>query len=375
MPAMNYASLLTDRTIWGLPTLKHFTGSLSEIDRQQLLWMIGRIALIIFGLEFAIMIVLTQTALIEAPFEEILLDTCSLTLFSAPLIYLWVAKPFVESARTAERALASELSAKTGQAEMLERALADLRSLLTQNDELRARLQTASQQVAESNERILQRIGADLHDGPAQLLTFAMLKLNRLARAVEREGSSDERQEFASVRSAITDTLREIRNISMGLAAPEIEQATLEETIKLAVASHEQHTGTYVHLELYDLPSKALPATKICIYRFLQEALSNAYRHAGGQGQIVSASTVVSHGNERLLLTVSDGGPGLPLAAAQSKGLGLVGMRSRIEALGGTLDVRTNDAEGGTSLTAALNLTPARTQDRSYDSENQARRY
>lgn len=380
MSGMDYSSLVTDRSIWGLPTLRGLGGPLSAFDRQQLWWMICRIALIVFSLEFAIMLCLSGTQLIEASFIENVVDATSLTLLSAPLIYLWVAKPFIESAHEAERALASELAAKTGQAERLERALADLRLLLLQNDELRTRLQSASQQVAESNERILQRIGADLHDGPAQLLTFAMLKLNRLERAVERDGSTTESQDFISVRSAITDTLHEIRNISMGLSAPEIEKASLRETIKLAIASHEHHTGTYVQLDLEDLPSRALPATKICIYRFLQEALSNAYRHAGGQGQAVAARTFASDAGERLVVTVADAGPGFPsplpaIPSLQNTGLGLLGMRSRIEALGGTLDVTSNKAEGGTTLTATLKLTFARNQDRCHDTEDQARRH
>ena len=316
--------------------------------------MIGMIGMIIFTIELGIMQVLAVSPWVEATISEGVVDATCLTLLASPVIYLWVTKPFAESAKAAKQALAAELKSKTSQAEILEKTVQEMRLLFNQNEDLRSRLQRASQEVAESNELILHRIGADLHDGPAQLLSFALLKFNTISRVVERNGSAAETKELNSVRSALSDTLREIRNLSEGLAVPAIEHATMRETIALVVASHEQHTGTGVRLNITDLPDFASPASRIAIYRFLQEALSNAYRHAGGRNQVVTAAGVPCGDEVRLVLTVSDGGPGLTTAREPTKGLGLASMRSRIEALGGTLEISACGDGGGTSLTASL---------------------
>ena len=79
-------------------------------------------------------------------------------------------------------------------------------------------------------------------------------------------------------------------------------------------------------------------AVKICAYRFVQEGLANAFRHAGGKDQTVSCGL----DGQRLTLLVSDGG----VAAfsftedEQQSGLGLEGLRLRVESIGGTLTFR-----------------------------------
>jgi signal transduction histidine kinase len=76
---------------------------------------------------------------------------------------------------------------------------------------------------------------------------------------------------------------------------------------------------------------------KITIYRLIQEALNNAYRHAGGQGQQVT----VRCSGELVTVDVADSGPGFAPAdnLDTQEHLGLVGMRERVESLGGRFSV------------------------------------
>lgn len=84
---------------------------------------------------------------------------------------------------------------------------------------------------------------------------------------------------------------------------------------------------------------------KICIYRFVQEALNNAYRHGGGVQQTVRA---VSH-KGHVRVEVSDRGDGFDPTEVRPTSLGLVGLRERIDSLGGSFDIKTG--EGGTTVT------------------------
>jgi signal transduction histidine kinase len=218
-----------------------------------------------------------------------------------------------------------------------------LRILLEQNEDLRQRLQQSNLRITASSEDILQKIGADLHDGPAQLLTYALLRLNRLAPSLEVGSSERNTSETEQLRMAIADSLREVRNISSGLSPPGLESATLKDAVLLAVSHHQQRTSTTVRTQIA-LPSMAIGEDlKLCTYRFVQEALTNAYRHAGGKDQ-----AVIAEYDTALRLTVTDTGAGFDPAATPARSLGLSGMRARVESLGGTISINSILGEGTT---------------------------
>jgi signal transduction histidine kinase len=234
------------------------------------------------------------------------------------------------------------------QSHMLKERVVELSHLLNQNRQLRLRVQRASQRVTALNERHLRRIGADLHDGPAQLVALAALRLDSDALTSPDAAQRTRESEILAIRKNLDEAMREIRNICNGLVLPHIEAAELPDILKLAVAAHEQRTGSAVALSISGTPGTLSTSEKICVYRFVQEALNNSYRHAGGAGQ-----TVAQHfEGGRLVIEVTDHGSGFDPAAIRSEGLGLVGLRERIESLGGTFSVRSNSE--GTTVTMAL---------------------
>jgi signal transduction histidine kinase len=96
-----------------------------------------------------------------------------------------------------------------------------------------------------------------------------------------------------------------------------------------------------------------LPAgVDLTAYRLIQEALTNAIKHAGA----TSAEVVVRYGDGAVELLVADDGRGLSDGAAESGGHGLVGMRERVAVYGGELEAGPRP-EGGYSLRARLPLT------------------
>jgi signal transduction histidine kinase len=171
------------------------------------------------------------------------------------------------------------------QREALETRIDDLVRLLRENAGLRARVEQASARASESNEFYLKRLGADLHDGPAQLLGLALLALDDNGAALKKVAA----RQGPSTAEIIAQALRELRQVASGLAIPEITTMTVEAAIRAAVRRHEQLSGTCVAVDLAALPRDATQALKICIYRVVQEGLTNAVKHAGGAGQCVRA--------------------------------------------------------------------------------------
>ncbi len=239
--------------------------------------------------------------------------------------------------------------------------LCERAALFIQNRLLDERVRKAAARATEINEKLLRRISHDLHDGPAQDLALALLHIDALR---DVTGDPDSADDFAIVKSALESSLREIRSISAGLRLPELQALTLLEVAVKAVRDHERKTGTQVSFEADPAcfadnsacRSVSLPV-KITLYRVIQEALNNSYRHALGASRQVRLWPEDNFVN----LMVSDDGPGFDLAKLDgdtnlpSGHLGMAGMRERVKVLGGSFQV-TSSAQSGTQVWARIPL-------------------
>src|ERR1700719_2549078 len=219
----------------------------------------------------------------------------------------------------------------------------------------RAVLVDARRGSVETSERFLRRVGADLHDGPAQLISLALLSLDNLRPLLATEHSKSD--EFEKIRAVLQDCLRELRHLSAGLAPPHLDNLPLRKVFELAIRQHEQRTGTAVNATIGALPAWTPSLLKVCIYRFVQEGLNNAYRHAAGAGQAVH---VVGSG-DALTVEVADSGPGFS-SSSSGDGLGLAGLRDRVESLGGKFSLET-ELGSGTRLRASFQVADNGTRD------------
>jgi signal transduction histidine kinase len=231
----------------------------------------------------------------------------------------------------------------------LSRQVDQLTELLGQNEVLRERIRKAAAGFTALNERFLRRFSAELHDGPLQDLGLAMLRLGHVETyfAKPRKTKSNEHaveDDLGIIHSSLLRAIEEIRSLSAGLGAPQLNELTLSETVSRAVNAHEQRSHTKVALHLSCVPDKVSLPVKITIYRFVQESLQNAYRHARGLGQQV----LVSGMNGQVRIEVSDRGPGFSMEKSfwWDKHLGLVGMRERVESLGGTFLLESEPGQG-----------------------------
>jgi signal transduction histidine kinase len=230
----------------------------------------------------------------------------------------------------------------------LGRRVVQLTDLLSQNRELHERVSRAAASVALLNESYLRRVGSELHDGPVQDLGLSLLKLD--ASIGQLENHTGERidpnlvDQLSSAETSLQSALKEMRGIAVGLSLPQLSELSLAETVVRAVRTHERRTGTRVALDLDSLPQEAALPLKITVFRLLQEALNNAFRHANGEGQQVRVR--VQDG--QLVVEIADSGPGFhPEQASGWDGhLGITGMRERVESLGGQFVIESEIGRG-----------------------------
>jgi signal transduction histidine kinase len=214
------------------------------------------------------------------------------------------------------------------------------------NEVLRERVQRAASRTVALNERFLHRISAELHDGPTQELTFALLKLDGLAQHADNDA------DICALEAALDRAMRETRAIASGLRLPDLEPLTLREVLDRTVRDHKRRTESDVSVSLETLPENVPLAVKITAFRVIQEALTNAFRHGGGIEQRVHLKSLSGW----LVLEVCDGGPGFDCTGepASSEHLGLAGMRERVESIGGGFEIAS--MPGHTRITVHLPL-------------------
>jgi signal transduction histidine kinase len=225
--------------------------------------------------------------------------------------------------------------------------------LVAQNAELKRQIDDSQRRQVEVNDLVLRRVGVELHDGPAQLISFALLRLDDLQPERAQQGRHTPSSDLERIRSALQEALAEIRCMAAGLTLPELSRIPPVDVLRLAVRSHERRTATSVACQMEALPEQLPAAIKSCLYRFAQEALNNAYRHAGGRGQEVRARYCAGI----VEIEVADTGPGFERGSENAGGrLGLLGMHERITSLGGTLQIESWPGFG-TRLTTRFKVT------------------
>ena len=230
------------------------------------------------------------------------------------------------------------------QSQALQDRLAEQDRLFRQNEKLREKILTANQNLARIDEMAHKRVGLDLHDGAAQLLGFLIMQLDRLdaeLHAPRRADASTLPEIMTDIRDAASEAMDELRRISTGLVGPHLEGLnTLGEILGAVVSEHRRRTGTEVLLNLPTTLPVVPDHLARTVGRIVQEALNNAFKHAGGKGQRVDLDV---NSDASFVVRISDDGPGpgpsMEANATTESRLGLMGMRFRAESLGGQVDV------------------------------------
>lgn len=198
--------------------------------------------------------------------------------------------------------------------------------------------QTAYAEAAVLDER--RRVARDLHDGVAQELSFISSQMHwLLGESTQNGGDGTFRRTSGLIMEAVQRALDESRGAISALNRP------LHEPLHLALAHTAEEVtgrlGAHLELELDDRIAVA-PASEEALTRIMREAISNAVRH-GHAGTVV---VELSNGSG-IRLRVSDDGKGFDPSQPQSKGsYGLISMRERTEALGGTFKLSTQPGRG-----------------------------
>jgi signal transduction histidine kinase len=206
----------------------------------------------------------------------------------------------------------------------------------------------ALRRVVSGQELERRRLARELHDETGQALTSILLGL----RAVEEARSPDEMRTAAShLRELVVGTLQDVRRLAVQLRPKALDDFGLVAAVEHLVQTFSEATAIRVDLEA-QLGDERLPAeVETTLYRIVQEALTNIVKHA--EASRVSILLVRRSGSATVV--IEDDGQGFDPAELREEGMGIIGMRERVELHEGRLTVESAPGSG-TTLVAEVPL-------------------
>lgn len=216
-------------------------------------------------------------------------------------------------------------------------------------EHLTARVDTLTdsrRDAVDSVEAERRRIERDLHDGPQQRLVSIAMTLGMAKEAIRHDPEGAAGLVDEAHRSA-KEAIVEMRHVARGIVPPILADRGLEAALPALAA----RSAVPVSVDVHDV-GRLDPTTEAIGYFVVSEALTNVAKHSGAEHARVSVTKDERH----LTTTVTDNGHG---GADPALGTGLTGLRQRVQAVDGTLEV-TSPSGGPTTLTAILPLRTGR---------------
>ncbi|WP_031406983.1 sensor histidine kinase [Geobacillus vulcani] len=199
--------------------------------------------------------------------------------------------------------------------------------------------------IIEAQEEERRRLSREIHDGPAQLLAHVLLRSDLVEKVIKERGTEAAIAEIRDFRKMVRSALSEVRRIIYDLRPMALDDLGLVPTLKKYLQTTEEYNKgvhiSFVHIgEEIRLPSRMEAA----VFRLVQESVQNALKHAEARHIDVKMEVTCHH----LLVSVKDDGKGFDPSVKKENTFGLIGMRERVELLGGALAIRSKIGHGTT---------------------------
>lgn len=188
--------------------------------------------------------------------------------------------------------------------------------------------------MAQEEER--KRISREIHDGVAQSIANLVLRTEYAERMLAKQELEHVQSEFRNLKSQARSGLEEVRRIIFNLRPMALDDLGLIPTLRKFIQDFEERTKISTKFEMHGKEQRMQPALEIAVFRFVQEAFMNAFKHA--HASLVHMNMSIVDGVMKIL--VRDNGTGFEMEKMKDKissgnHFGIIGMQERVEMLDG----------------------------------------
>jgi signal transduction histidine kinase len=208
--------------------------------------------------------------------------------------------------------------------------------------EAEAQMRGLSQQLVAAQEEERRKLSRELHDHVGQMLTALRMELGRIDR-LRPAGDSRLTTALTECRQLVDDMVRIVRDLALGLRPSMLDDFGLQPALEWLARDFTRRSNVPVELSITGALDTLSDQHRTCIYRVVQEALTNCVRHA----RATAISVVVRAREDMIDLSVSDDGVGLD-PSRRAAGFGLRGIEERVRELGGSITLLSAIGQGAT---------------------------
>ena len=195
------------------------------------------------------------------------------------------------------------------------------------------------QRIISTQEQERKRVARELHDQTGQALASIMVRLNVL----NKGDKSDLSEEITALKKSLTDEMGVIHNLALELRPSVLDDMGLVPALELYLDQFRERHGLNVEFVKIGMEDKrADHCVETCIYRIIQESLTNVVKHAEAD----AVNILIERRQENIRGIIEDNGSGFDLGKIPRERLGIYGMEERASLLGGTLKVDSESGQG-----------------------------
>jgi len=210
-----------------------------------------------------------------------------------------------------------------------------------QIEETQNNLRRLSHRLVQAQELERTSLSRELHDEVGQMMTALGMELRNLETLRDSNPAAFEKR-MEEIKRLNADAMRAIRDLAMGLRPSMLDDLGLEAALEWQGREFSRHTGVPAIVQVNSALDELSESQRTCIYRVVQEALTNCARHANARNVLVS----VCNEKNGVVVVVQDDGVGF--SPSLRGGLGLLGIQERVQALDGKLHISSAVGKGTT---------------------------
>ena len=196
--------------------------------------------------------------------------------------------------------------------------------------------------IVSAQEAERRHLSRELHDQFGQTLTALLLAIDSIGEGADLSESDQKRRERAS--ELAREVMTQSHKMAWDLRPASLDNLGLVATLQQSTKEWAQSSGVAVDFVAHGLESsrRLSPELEIAFFRVVQEALANVSRHAGAS----QVSVILECGPHQARVVIEDNGSGFAPQELDGRRMGLLGMRERLEAVGGEFEVESSPGSG-----------------------------
>ena len=219
-------------------------------------------------------------------------------------------------------------------------------------------LRRVTQQLIRARDEERRDMARELHESAGQTLAALKMTLGRLSDAIA-EDDEQARSLLSAALGFTEDAVREVRTVSYVMHPPLLDEAGLASALRWYAKGFGERSGIVMDIEVPDQFARMSQEVETTLFRIVQEALTNVHRYSGSRTATIRLRRI----DDKVTAEVQDNGCGLPLPSGirgkgEPLGVGIAGMRERVNRLNGTFEIESVPGRG-TTVRATLPLAVA----------------